>query len=173
MQCQLMRTSHLTRSIAPSCFAASAAGGSTTSGNVTPGKTLTGKATYYSDRLNGHETAKGDTFHQSAHTAASNKLPLGTTAKVTNLKTGKSTDVTVTDRGPALGQLKLRDLGHGIVGFEVSADAQPSSGVRLLHGRFRLPVTPAKLQQSPCRTALRAPSLATAAIAVPRAERLF
>jgi hypothetical protein len=141
MQCQLMRTSHLTRSIAPSCFAASAAGGSTTSGNVTPGKTLIGKATYYSDRLNGHETARGDTFHQSAHTAASNKLPLGTTAKVTNLKTGKSTDVTVTDRGPALGQLKLRDLGHGIVGFEVSADAQPSSGVRLLHGRFRLPVT--------------------------------
>lgn len=41
-------------------------------------------------------------FNQSEHTAASNKLPLGTTAKVTNLKTGKSTDVTVTDRGPAL-----------------------------------------------------------------------
>jgi hypothetical protein len=37
----------------------------------------------------GHETASGDRFHQSDHTAASNKLPLGTTAKVTNLKTGK------------------------------------------------------------------------------------
>jgi rare lipoprotein A len=93
--------------IAPSCFAVSAAGGNTTSDNVTPGKTLTGKATYYPDRLNGHETASGDTFHQSHHTAASNKLPLGTTAKVTNLKTGKSTDVTVNDRGPALGSHKI------------------------------------------------------------------
>jgi rare lipoprotein A len=65
------------------------------------------QATYYPDQLNGHKTAKGDTFHQSAHTAASNKLPLGTTAKVTNLKTGKSTDVTVTDRGPALGSHKI------------------------------------------------------------------
>ena len=53
---------------------------------------------YYPDRPNGHETASGDAFHQSDHTAASNKLPLGTTAKVTNLKTGKSTDVTVNDR---------------------------------------------------------------------------
>jgi len=34
---------------------------------------------------------QGDTFHQNDHPAASNKLPLGTTAKVTNLKTGKST----------------------------------------------------------------------------------
>jgi rare lipoprotein A len=93
--------------IAPACFAGTSAGGSTSSGSVTPGKTLTGKATYYPDQLNGHKTAKGDTFHQSAHTAASNKLPLGTTAKVTNLKTGKSTDVTVTDRGPALGSHKI------------------------------------------------------------------
>jgi rare lipoprotein A len=92
--------------LAPSCFAGTSTGGSTSSGNVTPGKTLTGKATYYPDRLNGHKTARGETFHQSAHTAASNKLPLGTTAKVTNLKTGKSTDVIVTDRGPALGATK-------------------------------------------------------------------
>jgi|HubBroStandDraft_1064217.scaffolds.fasta_scaffold77568_1 rare lipoprotein A len=93
--------------IAPSCFAGSSAGGSNSSSSVAPGKTLSGKATYYPDRLNGHETASGDKFHQSDHTAASNKLPLGTTAKVTNLKTGKSTDVTVTDRGPALGSRKI------------------------------------------------------------------
>src|ERR1700761_7252303 len=79
----------------PSCFAGTNDGGSTSSGSVAPGKTLTGKASYYPDRLSGHETASGDAFHQSAHTAASNKLPLGTRANVTNLKTGKSTDVTV------------------------------------------------------------------------------
>lgn len=65
------------------------------------------QATYYPNSLNGHETASGDTFHQSDHTAASNKLPLGTTAKVTNLKTGESIHVTVTDRGPALGSRKI------------------------------------------------------------------
>jgi rare lipoprotein A len=51
----------------------------------------------------GHKTASGDTFHQSNHTAASNKLPLGTDVKVTSLRTGKSTNVKLIDRGPALG----------------------------------------------------------------------
>lgn len=75
--------------------------------SIKPGATLTGKATIYPNALNGHETASGDTFHQTDHTAASNKLPLGTGVKVTNLDTGKSTHVTVTDRGPALGSHKI------------------------------------------------------------------
>ena len=91
---------------APNCLAGSSTGGDSSS-SAAPGKPLTGKATFYPDRLNGHETASGDRLHQSDHTAASNKLPLGTTAKVTNLKTGKSTDVTVTDRGPSLGSRKI------------------------------------------------------------------
>jgi rare lipoprotein A len=32
--------------------------------------------------------------------AASNTLPLGTTAKVTNVETGQSANVTIQDRGP-------------------------------------------------------------------------
>jgi rare lipoprotein A len=84
-------------------------GGSATSSHspVKPGETLKAKATYYPNSLNGHKTASGDTFHQSEHTAASNKLPLGTDVKVTNLKNGKSTAVTTTDRGPALGTRKI------------------------------------------------------------------
>jgi rare lipoprotein A len=74
---------------------------------VKPGETLNGKATFYPNRLNGRETANGNTFHQSGHTAASNKLPLGTDVKVTNLKNGKSTKVTTTDHGPALGSHKI------------------------------------------------------------------
>ena len=93
--------------IAPTCFSGSNARDTSSSGNIVPGKTLSGKATYYPDRLNGHLTASGDTFHQSDHTAASNKLPLGTAAKITNVKTGKSTYVTVTDRGAALGSRKI------------------------------------------------------------------
>jgi peptidoglycan lytic transglycosylase len=75
--------------------------------SVTTGKILTGRATIYPNRLNGHKTASGHKFHQSDHTAASNNLPLGTGVKVTSLKTGKSTSVTLTDRGPALGSHKI------------------------------------------------------------------
>jgi rare lipoprotein A len=95
--------------IAPGSIAAS--GGTATNSskkrNAQPGQTLKGKATYYPNKLSGHTTASGETFHQSDNTAATNKLPLGTGVKVTNLKTGKSTDVTVTDRGPKLGRRKI------------------------------------------------------------------
>jgi rare lipoprotein A len=71
------------------------------------GQTLTGKATYYPNSLNGHKTSSGQAFHQSGHTAASNRLPLGTHVTVTNPKSGKSTDVKITDRGPKLGNHKI------------------------------------------------------------------
>jgi rare lipoprotein A len=90
-----------------SSLSGAADGNPSSTSSVTPGKTLTGKATIYPNRLNGHKTASGETFHQSEHTAASNNLPLGTDVKVTSLKTGKSTSVTLTDRGPALGGHKI------------------------------------------------------------------
>jgi peptidoglycan lytic transglycosylase len=95
--------------IAPNSFSRSRAAKSNSSriNRVTPGKTFIGKATIYPNRLNGHKTASGETFRQSDHTAASNKLPLGTEVKVTSLRTGKSTNVTLIDRGPALGGHKI------------------------------------------------------------------
>ena len=59
-----------------------------------------GKATYYSARLQGHKTASGKRVQQNSMTAASPNLPMGSKAKVTNLETGKSADVTINDRGP-------------------------------------------------------------------------
>ena len=131
--------------IAPSCLAGSSTGGSNSSSSAPPGKTLTGKATYYPDRLDGHETASGDRLRQSDHTAASNQLPLGTTAKVTNLKTGKSTDVTVTDRGPGLGSRKIdltkkaaRDIGltqkEGVAPVTIRVTGTPG-GTEAIPGR--------------------------------------
>jgi rare lipoprotein A len=52
--------------------------------------------------LSGHKTASGKIFHQAGHSAASNVVPLETDVKVTNVQNGKSTHVTVDDRGPAL-----------------------------------------------------------------------
>ena len=61
-------------------------------------KSILARATYYSARLNGRKTATGDRFHQGDKTAATNVLPLGSTARVTNLRNGKNTEVKVTDR---------------------------------------------------------------------------
>ncbi|MDB5421437.1 MAG: Rare lipoprotein [Brevundimonas sp.] len=48
----------------------------------------------------GETTASGAKFNPNHLTAASRTLPFGTQAKVTNTETGKSTKVTITDRGP-------------------------------------------------------------------------
>lgn len=64
------------------------------------GKPQTGVASYYSSHDAGRTTASGTKLAPNHMTAASPTLPLGTKAKVTNAKTGKSVEVTVTDRGP-------------------------------------------------------------------------
>jgi rare lipoprotein A (peptidoglycan hydrolase) len=59
-----------------------------------------GEASYYGKGFHGKETASGEIFNQNELTAAHPTLPLGTEAKVTNLKTGKSVEVEINDRGP-------------------------------------------------------------------------
>jgi rare lipoprotein A len=44
--------------------------------------------------------ADGTPFNPASDTAASKTLPLGTTARVTNLKNGRTATVRVGDRGP-------------------------------------------------------------------------
>ena len=46
-------------------------------------------------------TASGKPYHRDKLTAASRTLPFGTRLRVTDLKTNKSVEVTVMDRGPA------------------------------------------------------------------------
>ncbi len=61
-------------------------------------KSVTGTASYYG--LKG-PTASGGKV--GAFTAASPSLPLGSEAKVTNLKNDRSVDVRINDRGPFTG----------------------------------------------------------------------
>lgn len=65
-----------------------------------PKTTQVGTASWYGPGFHGHETASGEAFDQHALTAAHRTLPLGTEAKVTNLETGQSVQVTINDRGP-------------------------------------------------------------------------
>ncbi|MFT8245113.1 septal ring lytic transglycosylase RlpA family protein [Roseomonas sp. BN140053] len=63
--------------------------------------------------LNGVRLASGARLDPSAAVAASQVLPVGTTARVTNLDNGRVTMVQIRDRGPT-GQGRLLDLSPGI-----------------------------------------------------------
>lgn len=64
------------------------------------GHTRIGKASFYAKMFDGRTMADGTPMEPTANNAASRTLPLGTTAKVTNLETGKTAVVTIRDRGP-------------------------------------------------------------------------
>jgi rare lipoprotein A len=64
------------------------------------GHTRRGKASFYARQFSGRKMADGTIMQPQSNNAASKTLPLGTTAKVTNLETGKSAVVTIRDRGP-------------------------------------------------------------------------
>jgi rare lipoprotein A len=68
-----------------------------------------GKASFYAHTFAGKKMADGTPMHPQSDNAASKTLPLGTTAKVTNLETGQSAVVTIRDRGPYI-QGRIVDL---------------------------------------------------------------
>ena len=59
-----------------------------------------GTASFYAKQFAGKPMADGAPMDPEGDNAASKTLPLGTTAKVTSLETGKSAVVTIQDRGP-------------------------------------------------------------------------
>ena len=59
-----------------------------------------GLATWYTAPYKGRKAANGQIFNDSALTAAHRTLPMGSLITVTNLKTGQSAAMRITDRGP-------------------------------------------------------------------------
>jgi len=59
-----------------------------------------GLATWYTAPYKGRKAANGQVFSDRALTAAHRTLPMGSLIKVTNLKTGESAAMRITDRGP-------------------------------------------------------------------------
>ena len=90
-----------------------------------------GDASFYAASLEGNKTASGEPYDHSAMTAAHREFAFGTKVKVTYLKTGKTVEVTINDRGPqaddrildvsgaAAEALGMIDDGHGMVRIEV------------------------------------------------------
>jgi len=108
------------------------------------GKKRVGKASFYAHRFAGKKMADGKMMNPQHDNAASRTLPLGTTAKVTNLDTGKSAFVTIQDRGPYvkgrivdLSPSTAQEIGitqrQGVARVEVAplAVPLPNGGVKL------------------------------------------
>jgi len=108
------------------------------------GKKRIGKASFYAHMFAGRKMADGKQMDPQRDNAASRTLPLGTTAKVTNLETGKSAFVTIQDRGPYvdgrivdLSPSTAQEIGlsrrKGVARVEVSplAVPLPNGGVKL------------------------------------------
>jgi peptidoglycan lytic transglycosylase len=68
-----------------------------------------GKASFYAQKFSGRKMADGTIMQPQGDNAASKTLPLGTTARVTNLENGRSAVVTIRDRGPYI-QGRIVDL---------------------------------------------------------------
>jgi rare lipoprotein A len=71
---------------------------------------MVGRASYYA--YPGGKTASGRPFNPRSYTAAHRTLPFGTRVRVTNVKTSRSVEVVITDRGPA-SRSRLLDLSLG------------------------------------------------------------
>jgi rare lipoprotein A len=76
------------------------------------GYTEQGVASWYGREFHGRRTSNGEVYDMYAMTAAHKTLPLPTTARVTNLSTGKSIIVRINDRGP-FKKGRLIDLSYG------------------------------------------------------------
>jgi rare lipoprotein A len=92
----------------------------------------------------GKKMADGTIMRPQSNSAASKTLPLGTTAKVTNLETGQTAVVTIRDRGPYirgrivdLSAATAKDIGidhkNGVAKVEVAPIVVPlpDGGVKL------------------------------------------
>lgn len=96
-----------------------------------------GKASWYGPGFHGEQTANGEIYDQNGRTAAHRSLPLGTDVEVTNVKTGKSVELRINDRGPYvknrvidLSRAAAIDLGikeKGLATVKIEADSVPKT----------------------------------------------
>lgn len=98
-----------------------------------------GEASWYGPGLVGKKTASGDIFDQTQLIAAHKTFPLGSKAKVTNLKNGNSVEVEIKDRGPfvegriidlskaAAERLGIVSAGTAPVEVELLSESAPGS----------------------------------------------
>ena len=102
-------------------------------------RSQTVRATRYSSDLKGNRTSGGGIYDPNALTAASRTLPLGSTVKVTDVKSGRSVNVLINDRGPrgrsldlSAGAARALGLGEdkGVTKVKITRQLRPGPPVR-------------------------------------------
>jgi rare lipoprotein A len=103
-----------------------------------PGVVQNGIASYYHDSLHGNKTASGQIYDKNRISAAHKTLPLGTRVRITDVKTGRSLDVRINDRGPFVkGRIidlsrraaqELKIIDRGVARVELEILSLPRSG---------------------------------------------
>lgn len=73
--------------------------------------TQQGKASWYGGKHHGKKTASGVAYNMHSLTAAHKTLPFNSKVKVTDMNSGKSVILTITDRGPYSGN-RILDLSY-------------------------------------------------------------
>ena len=74
---------------------------------ATPLLTQIGIASWYGPPYHNRRGANGEVYDMNQMTAAHRTLPLNSVVRVTNVKTGRSAIVRITDRGPFIGERML------------------------------------------------------------------
>lgn len=119
------------------------------------GRIEKGRASYYANRFAHRKMADGRRMNPNSNVAASNNLPLGSVAKVTNLENGKTATVKIEDRGPYVdGRVvdlapqiaRQLDIKHkGVVPVEVKPITLPQSDGRVALGAGAAEASPREL----------------------------
>jgi rare lipoprotein A len=107
------------------------------------GRKQVGRASFYAREFTDRKMASGNRFNPNSDVAASKSLPLGTTAKVINLRNGMTATIRVEDRGPFIdgrivdvtpkvaNQLGMQKAGVVPVVVAPIVVPQPDGGVKL------------------------------------------
>jgi peptidoglycan lytic transglycosylase len=128
-------------------------------GRIDPsGRKQQGRVSYYSQKLAHRKMADGQPMNPRSNAAASKTLPLGTTAKVTNLQNAHSATVKIQDRGPYVAgrvidvspvvaeQLDLKRQGAARVEVKPITVPQPNGAIKLGAGAAEM--TPNEVLQA-------------------------
>jgi rare lipoprotein A len=95
----------------------------------------TGEASWYGRPFHGRRTASGEVYDMYKLTAAHPTLPFGARVRVTSLSNGRSVEVRINDRGPAV-RGRIIDLSYA------AARAIDSVGAGVFPVRLRVVALP-------------------------------
>ncbi len=96
---------------------------------------LDGYASWYAGKFQGRLTASGEVFDTNEMTAAHRTLPFGTVVEVTHLRSGRTVEVRINDRGPFVNG-RVIDLSRA------AADELGMTGEGIAQVRLRLLFVP-------------------------------